>query len=93
MLTLVVYIAHLEEHPEHSISQSQPHRPHPFPKLATGAHTRPEQAAVKWGPVWELLAGRLENSKSVILINYTDAAYLADAPLPPVSTLALQSKK
>lgn len=41
----------------------------PPPKPTTGAHTRSEQAAVKWGPVWELLAGLVENSKSVILIN------------------------
>lgn len=63
-----------------------------LPKLATGARSRPEQAAVKWGPVWELLAGLLENSKSVILINYNDAGYLAASPLPPLS-LSLCSQK
>lgn len=48
---------------------------------------------MKWGPVWELLAGLLENGKSVILINYTDAGYLAVSPLLPASLLHAVKKK
>lgn len=34
------------------------------PKAAMGAHTRSEEAAVKWGPVWELLAGLVETAEA-----------------------------
>lgn len=35
-----------------------------YPQPAMGAHTRSKQAAVKWGPVWELLAGLVETAKA-----------------------------
>lgn len=34
------------------------------PQPAMGAHTWSKQAAVKWGPVWELLAGLVETAKA-----------------------------
>lgn len=34
------------------------------PQPTMGAHTWSEQAAVKWGPVWELLAGLVETAKA-----------------------------